>query len=86
MLGSAGKVEFFRRNYAINEMAIDGTKNTQGVCEVVGIRIYSEFDRSLIIGSIASSTDGNFYSKYVASDKILVQKNIGSNWYGYRSL
>lgn len=82
---ATGGVEFTSRVYSPGEAYIDGVANT-GQCEIMYMRIYSQSDRSLLIGAMVSTNDETWWSKYVASGTILVTKNIGSEWYGWISL
>ena len=80
-----GGVEFTSRVYQAGEVNVDDATNTDR-CEIMYMRIYSRSDRSLLIGTMVSSADPTWWSKYVASSTILVTKNIGSEWYGWVSL
>ena len=80
-----GGVEFTSRVYQAGKTYVDGTANTDR-CEIMYMRIYNQSDRSLLIGTMVSSSDSNWWKKYVASGTVLVNKNIGSNWYGWFSL
>ena len=80
-----GGAEFIIRVYQAGETAVDGTLNTDQ-CEIMYMRIYSQSDRSLLIGTMVSSADPSWWSKYVASGTVLVTKNVGSEWYGWTSL
>lgn len=80
-----GGVEFTSRVYQAGEAYVDGTANTDR-CEIMYLRIYSQSDRSLLIGTMVSTSEDDWWSKYVASGTVLVTKNIGSEWYGWVSL
>ena len=80
-----GGVEFTSRVYQAGAAYVDGIANTEQ-CEIMYMRIYSQSDRSLLIGTMVSSTDPYWWSKYVASGTVLVTKNVGSEWYGWVSL
>ena len=80
-----GGVEFISRAYQAGECYVDGAVNTDS-CEIIYMRIYSQSDRSLLIGTMTSSSDPAWWSKYVASGTVLVTKNVGSEWYGWVSL
>ena len=80
-----GGVEFIIRVYQAGEVWVDGALNTEQ-CEIMYMRIYSQSDRSLLIGTMVSSSDPSWWSKYVASGTVLVTKNVGSEWYGWTSL
>lgn len=80
-----GGVEFTSRVYQAGETYVDGTTNTDQ-CEIMHMRIYSQSDRSLLIGTMVSSSDPDWWDKYVASGTVLVTKNVGSEWYGWVSL
>ena len=80
-----GGVEFTSRVYQTGEAYVDGTINTDR-CEIMYMRIYSRSDRSLLIGTMVSSDDPSWWSKYVASGTVLVSKNVGSEWYGWNSI
>lgn len=80
-----GGVEFTSRVYQPGEIYIDGIVNTEQ-CEVAYMRIYSQSDRSLLIGTMVSSLNPTWWNKYVASATLLVHKNIGLEWYGWVSL
>lgn len=80
-----GGVEFTSRVYQAGEVHIDGTVSTDQ-CEIMYMRIYSQSDRSLLIGTMVSASDGEWWNKYVASGTVLVTKNVGSEWYGWTSL
>ena len=80
-----GGVEFTSRTYEAGETKVDGTVNT-GHCEIMYMRIYSQSDRSLLIGTMVSSSNPAWWSKYVASGTVLITKNVGSEWYGWTSL
>ena len=80
-----GGVEFTSRVYQAGAAYIDGIANTNQ-CEIMYMRIYSQSDRSLLIGTMVSSADPSWWSKYVASGTVLVTKNVGSEWYGWTSL
>ena len=80
-----GGVEFTSRVYQAGEVYVDDATNTNH-CEIMYMRIYSQSDRSLLIGTMVSSADPAWWSKYVASGTVLVTKNVGSEWYGWTSL
>ena len=80
-----GGVEFTSRVYQAGETYVDGALNTDS-CEIMYMRIYSQSDRSLLIGTMVSSSNPVWWSKYVASGTVLVTKNVGSEWYGWTSL
>ena len=77
-----GGVEFTSRIYQAGECYVDGQVNSDQ-CEIMYMRIYSQSDRSLLIGTMVSTSDGNWWSKYVSSPTILITKNVGSEWYGW---
>ena len=80
-----GGVEFTSRVYQAGAAYVDGIANTEQ-CEIMYMRIYSQSDRSLLIGTMVSSADPSWWSKYVASGTVLVTKNVGAEWYGWVSL
>lgn len=80
-----GGVEFTSRVYQAGTAYVDGTANSEQ-CEIMYMRIYSQSDRSLLIGTMVSTADPSWWSKYVASGTVLVTKNVGSEWYGWTSL
>ena len=80
-----GGVEFTSRVYQAGAAYVDGIANTEQ-CEIMYMRIYSQSDRSLLIGTMVSTADPSWWSKYVASGTVLVTKNVGSEWYGWTSL
>ena len=80
-----GGVEFTSRVYQAGTTYVDGTANREQ-CEIMYMRIYSQSDRSLLIGTMVSSSDPAWWSKYVASGTVLVTKNVGSEWHGWTSL
>lgn len=80
-----GRVEFYYRQYAAGEIYINGEK-INARCNILYMRMYSSDTRSVFIGTMMSSDDGTVYSKYVASPKLLVLKQIDSNWYGWSSI
>lgn len=80
-----GGAEFTSRVYQAGTAYVDGTANSEQ-CEIMYMRIYSQSDRSLLIGTMVSTADPSWWSKYVASGTVLVTKNVGSEWYGWTSL
>ena len=78
-------MEFTSRVYRAGEAYVNGTANSEQ-CEIMYMRIYSQSDRSILIGTMVSSFDPAWWSKYVASGTVLVTKNVGSEWYGWVSL
>ena len=80
-----GGVEFISWAYQAGECYVDGIINTER-CEIMYMRIYSQSDRSLLIGTMVSSSDPAWWRKYVTSGTVLVTKNVGSEWYGWVSL
>lgn len=82
---SGGRVEFTARRYPANEAVIDGEKNLYE-CTIAYMRLYFSNDRSILIGTMFATSDPNWWSKYVATSKILVLKNIGSDYFGWTSI
>lgn len=80
-----GGVEFTSRVYSEGDVYVDGKVSTHQ-CEIMYMRLYSQSDRSLLIGTMVSSSDPDWWDKYVASATLLVTKNLGSEWYGWVSL
>lgn len=80
-----GGVEFTSRIYSEGDVYVDGKVSTHQ-CEIMYMRLYSQSDRSLLIGTMVSSSDPDWWDKYVTSATLLVTKNLGSEWYGWVSL
>lgn len=80
-----GGVEFTSRVYSEGELYIDGQINPNQ-CEIMYMRMYIQSNRSLLIGTMVSTEDPDWWSKYVVSGTVLVNKNIDSEWYGWISL
>lgn len=58
------------------------------VCEIIYIRLYCAWNgyRSILIGTMISTDNGDLWHKYVESPVILVSKQVNENWYGWSSL
>lgn len=82
---TSGGVEFTSRVYSEGDVHVDG-KVSAYQCEIMYMRLYSQSDRSLLIGTMVSSADPDWWDKYVASATLLVTKNLGAEWYGWVSL
>lgn len=80
-----GGVEFTSRVYSAGEVYVDGESNDDR-CEILYMRIYSQSNRSVLIGTMVSASNPTWWYKYVASATLLVHKNIESEWYGWTSL
>ena len=70
---------FQERICAIGECTIDGDVNTEE-CTIVFVRIYSQSNRSFLLGTMVGASDPTWWSKYVQSTALLIQKNVGSYW------
>lgn len=82
---SGGRVEFTAHEYPAGEFLVDGEKSTHN-CSIAYMRLYFANDRSILIGAMFGTSDPDWWSKYVATSKILVLKNIGSEYFGWTSI
>ena len=82
---SGGKVEFIAREYPAGECLIDEQVSTHK-CTIAYMRLYFANDRSILIGAMFGTSDPDWWSKYVATSKLLIQKNIGSEYFGWTSI
>lgn len=82
---SGGRVEFTTHEYPAGEIWVDGEKSTYK-CSIEYMRLYFANDRSILIGAMFVTSDPDWWSKYVATSKILVLKNIGSEYFGWTSI
>lgn len=89
MLGNltltGGRVVFESRIYNSGEITVDGGA-ANGICTILYVRIYYNSDRSIMIGTMIQTEDGNFFTKYVASPVLLINKNITSYWSNWVSI
>ncbi len=89
MLGNlaltGGKVVFESHVYNSGEVTVDGN-SANGICTILYVHIYYNSDRSIMIGTMIQAEDGNFFSKYVASPVLLINKNITSYWSNWVSI
>lgn len=65
--------------YDVGEVIIDGEVNTMP-CTILRIRLYSQSDRSFLLGTMVATADPTWWNKYVQSTALLIQKNVGSYW------
>ena len=82
---SGGRVEFTAHEYPAGEFLVDGEKSTYN-CSIAYMRLYFANERSILIGAMFGTSDPDWWSKYVATSKILVSKNIGSEYFGWTSI
>ena len=82
---SGGRVEFTAHEYPAGECLIDEQVSTHK-CTIAYMRLYFANDRSILIGAMFGSEDPDWWSKYVATSKLLIQKNIGSDYFGWTSI
>lgn len=82
---SGGRVEFTAHEYPAGEFLVDGEKSTYN-CSVAYMRLYFANERSILIGAMFGTSDPDWWSKYVATSKILVLKIIDSEYFGWTSI
>lgn len=82
---SGGRVEFTAHEYPAGEFLVDGEKSTYN-CSIAYMRLYFANERSILIGAMFGTSDPDWWSKYVATSKILVLKTIGSEYFGWTSI
>lgn len=85
LASTGGKVVFQSHTYNAGEVRIDGELST-AKCIILYMRIYYNNDRSILIGTMIQTEDGNFFTKYVTSPTLLINKNITSYWSNWVSL
>lgn len=89
MLGNlaltGGKVVFESHVYNPEDLRVDGDMPS-GICTILYVRIYYNNERSIMIGTMVQTEDGNFFTKYVVSPTLLINKNITSYWSNWVSL
>ena len=82
---SGGRVEFTAHEYPAGKLWVDGEKSTYN-CSIAYMRLYFANDRSILIGAMFGTSDPDWWSKYVVTSKLLIQKNIGSEYFGWTSI
>lgn len=81
-----GKVIFDEHTYNAGEISVDRS-TISGTCTLIYMRIYgSNHRRSIFMGTMISTNDSGWFSKYVTSPKLLIAKNIEDGWYGWYSV
>ena len=81
-----GKVIFDEHTYNAGTISVDGS-TISGTCTLIYMRIYgSNHRRSIFMGTMISTNDSGWFSKYVTSPKLLIAKNIEDGWYGWYSV
>lgn len=82
---SGGRVEFTAHEYPAGECLVDEQVSTHK-CTIAYMRLYYTNDRNILIGAMFGTEDPNWWSKYVATSKLLIQKQIGSDYFGWTSI
>lgn len=82
---SGGRVEFNAHEYPAGECLVDEQVSTHK-CTIAYMRLYYANDRNILIGAMFGTEDPNWWSKYVATSKLLIQKQIGSDYFGWTSI
>ena len=82
---SGGRVEFTAHEYPAGECLVDKEVSTYN-CTIAYMRLYFANDRNVLIGAMFGTEDPDWWYKYVSSSKILIMKQIGSEYYGWTSI